>query len=67
MPSITGFPVPSTTWVVIVDVPDTGIAEGLAIRLTADVDEAEIDIETDPLSPPEVAVMLTFPVLFPAV
>ncbi len=65
--STTGFPEPSTTWVVIVDVPDTGIAEGLAIRLTEDVEEAETIIATDPLKPPEVAVMLTLPGLLPAV
>lgn len=67
VPFTTGFPVPSTTRVVIVDVPETGIAFGLAIILSADVDEADIDIETDPVKPPEVAVMLTFPVLLAAV
>lgn len=67
VPSTTGFPVASTTVAVIVDVPDTGTELGLAIMEIAEVAEAIIEIVTDPLNPPDVAVMVISPVLFPAV
>jgi hypothetical protein len=65
----TGFPLPSTTCAVMVDVPPTKTEFGLAVKLSAEVAEAVIVIEAEPkpVTPAAVTVAVTVPVLPPAV